>query len=339
VSASVKTHTPIRVTVLGAGSWGTTVASLVAGRHDTVLWARDPDDAAAIQRTRENAKYLPGAALPKRLRTTSDLAEAAGHAQVLIVGVPTSAFRATLVAAAPSVAPWIPVVSLSKGFEQGSRLRMTEVIRDVLPGRPAAALTGPNIAREIVDGSAAASVLATADLEVATELQRMLSRGVFRIYTNHDVVGCELAGALKNVIAIASGIAQGLFVGDNTRAAVMTRGLAELTRLGVAMGADPATFAGLAGMGDLVVTCMSPHSRNRFVGEQLGLGRPLEEILGDMTMVAEGVKTASTVHDIAAELGIPMPICETVYDVVTGQISASDAYRGLRAPGHEHQPG
>jgi glycerol-3-phosphate dehydrogenase (NAD(P)+) len=339
VSAAVKTHTPIRVTVLGAGSWGTTVASLVAGRHDTVLWARDPDDAASIQKTRENAKYLPGAVLPKRLRTTSDLAEAAGHAQVLIVGVPTSAFRATLLAAAPSVAPWIPVVSLSKGFEQGSRLRMTEVIRDVLPGRPAAALTGPNIAREIVDGSAAASVLATADLEVATELQRMLSRGVFRIYTNHDVVGCELAGALKNVVAIASGIAQGLFVGDNTRAAVMTRGLAELTRLGVAMGADPATFAGLAGMGDLVVTCMSPHSRNRFVGEQLGLGRPLDEILGDMTMVAEGVKTASTVHDIADELGISMPICETVYDVVTGQISASDAYRGLRAPGHEHQPG
>ncbi len=339
MSIGVKTHTPIRVTVLGAGSWGTTVASLVAGRHDTVLWARDPDDAEAIQRTRENAKYLPGAVLPKRLRTTSDLAEAAGHAQVLIVGVPTSAFRATLLAAAPSVAPWIPVVSLSKGFEQGSRLRMTEVIRDVLPGRPAAALTGPNIAREIIDGSAAASVLATADLEVATELQRMLSRGVFRIYTNHDVVGCELAGALKNVVAIASGIAQGLFVGDNTRAAVMTRGLAELTRLGVAMGADPATFAGLAGMGDLVVTCMSPHSRNRFVGEQLGLGRPLDEILADMTMVAEGVKTASTVHDIAEELGISMPICETVYDVVTGQISASDAYRGLRAPGHEHQPG
>lgn len=329
----------MRVTVLGAGSWGTTVASLVAGRHDTVLWARDADQAAAMQHSRENQKYLPGVRLPDGLRVTSDLAAAAGHAQVLIVGVPTSAFRATLEAAAPSVAPWIPVVSLSKGFEQGTRLRMTEVIREVLPGRPAAALTGPNIAKEIVAGSAAASVVATPDLEVAEALQRLLQRGVFRIYTNHDVIGCELGGALKNVVAIASGIAQGLFVGDNTRSAVMTRGLAELTRLGVAMGADPATFAGLAGMGDLVVTCISPHSRNRHVGEQLGLGRSLDDILGSMTMVAEGVRTASTVHAIAEELGITMPVCDSVYQVVTGQISPADAYRGLRPAGHEAQPG
>jgi glycerol-3-phosphate dehydrogenase (NAD(P)+) len=329
----------VRVTVLGAGSWGTTVAALVAGRHDTVLWARDPEQAQAIDRTRENAKYLAGVPLPDRLRATSDLAEAAGHAQVLIVGVPSSAFRATLTEAAPSVEPWIPVVSLAKGLEQHSRLRMTEVIREVLPGRPTAALTGPNIAREIAGGSAAAAVVATPDLEVAAALQRLLQRGVFRIYTNHDVIGCELGGALKNVIAIASGIAQGLFVGDNTRSAVMTRGLAELTRLGVALGADAATFAGLAGMGDLVVTCMSPHSRNRHVGEQLGLGRPLDEILGEMHMVAEGVRTATTVHEIAEEVGIAMPVCDTVYRVVTGQISASDAYLGLRPAGHEAQPG
>jgi glycerol-3-phosphate dehydrogenase (NAD(P)+) len=329
----------VRVTVLGAGSWGTTVAALVAGRHDTLLWARDPEQAQAIDRTRENAKYLAGVPLPDRLRATSDLAEAAGHAQVLIVGVPSSAFRATLTEAAPSVEPWIPVVSLAKGLEQHSRLRMTEVIREVLPGHPTAALTGPNIAREIAGGSAAAAVVATPDLEVAAALQRLLQRGVFRIYTNHDVIGCELGGALKNVIAIASGIAQGLFVGDNTRSAVMTRGLAELTRLGVALGADAATFAGLAGMGDLVVTCMSPHSRNRHVGEQLGLGRPLDEILGEMHMVAEGVRTAATVHEIADEVGIAMPVCDTVYRVVTGQISASDAYLGLRPAGHEAQPG
>jgi glycerol-3-phosphate dehydrogenase (NAD(P)+) len=329
----------MRVTVLGAGSWGTTVAALVAGRHDTVLWARNPDDAAAIQRSRENAKYLPGSPLPDGLRATSDLAEATGHAELLIVGVPTSAFRETLDLVKPTIAPWIPVVSLSKGFEQGTRLRMTELIREVLPGRPAAALTGPNIAREIVAGNAAASVIATPDLEVAAELQEVLHRGVFRIYTNHDVLGCELGGALKNVVAIASGIAQGLFVGDNTRAAVMTRGLAELTRLGVAMGADRATFYGLAGMGDLMVTCMSPHSRNRHVGEQLGLGIPIEEILGDMTMVAEGVKTASTVHDLAAELNITMPICESVYKVVTGEIDAPEAYNGLRTAGQEAHPG
>jgi glycerol-3-phosphate dehydrogenase (NAD(P)+) len=329
----------VRVTVLGAGSWGTTVAALVAGRHDTLLWARDSEQAQAIDRTRENAKYLAGVPLPDRLRATSDLAEAAGHAQVLVVGVPSGAFRATLTEAAPSVEPWIPVVSLAKGLEQHSRLRMTEVIREVLPGHPTAALTGPNIAREIAGGSAAAAVVATPDLEVAAALQRLLQRGVFRIYTNHDVIGCELGGALKNVVAIASGIAQGLFVGDNTRSAVMTRGLAELTRLGVALGADAATFAGLAGMGDLVVTCMSPHSRNRHVGEQLGLGRSLDEILGEMHMVAEGVRTAATVHEIADELGIAMPVCDTVYRVVTGQISASDAYRGLRPAGHEAQPG
>ncbi len=327
------------MTVLGAGSWGTSVASLVAARHDTLLWARDVDVVTAINQRHENPKYLAGLHLSDALRATSDLDEAAGHAQVLIVGVPTSAFRSTLERAAGSVAPWIPVVSLSKGLEQGTHLRMTEVIRAVLPGRPAAALTGPNIAREILTGSAAASVIATHDLEVAEALQRVLQRGVFRLYTNHDVLGCELGGALKNVVAIASGIAQGLFVGDNTRAAVMTRGLAELTRLGVAMGADPATFAGLAGMGDLVVTCLSPHSRNRHVGEQLGLGKGIAEVLSEMTMVAEGVKTAVVVHELAARLGLSLPVCEAVYDVVTGTIDAADAYSGLRQAGHEAQPG
>jgi glycerol-3-phosphate dehydrogenase (NAD(P)+) len=329
----------MRVTVLGAGSWGTSVASLLAGRHDTVLWARDEQLAETITRTNENTKYLPGITLPGPLRATSDLAEAAGHAQMLVVGVPTSAFRRTLEAAAPSVEPWIPVLSLAKGLEQDTHLRMTEVIAQVLPGRPAAALTGPNIAREIVSGCAAASVIATPDLAVAQALQRILQRGVFRVYTNHDVIGCELGGALKNVIAIASGLAQGLYVGDNTRAAVMTRGLAELTRLGVAMGAQPATFAGLAGMGDLVVTCMSPHSRNRHVGEQLGLGRSVEEIVAGMSMVAEGVRTAVVVHELAEMYEIAMPVCESVYDVVTGAIRADEAYRGLREAGHEAQPG
>jgi glycerol-3-phosphate dehydrogenase (NAD(P)+) len=315
------------------------VASLIADHHDTLLWARDAEHVAQIRTTGMNAKYLPDTRLPEQLRVTDDLAEAAGHAQVLVVGVPTSAFRTTLEAAAPSVAPWIPVVSLSKGLEVGTRLRMTEVIRDVLPGRPALALTGPNIAREILAGSAAASVLATADRDVAEAVQRILQHDVFRIYTNTDVIGCELGGALKNVVAIASGIAQGLFVGDNTRAAVKTRGLAELTRLGVAMGADPATFAGLAGMGDLIVTCMSPHSRNRHVGEQWGKGRPLEELHGDMNLVAAGVRTAITVHEVAAELDLTLPICETIHRVVTGRMSAADAYRGLRPAGSEDQPG
>jgi glycerol-3-phosphate dehydrogenase (NAD(P)+) len=218
---------------------------------------------------------------------------------------------------------------------------MTEVVKQVLPGRPAAALTGPNLAREIMAGQAAASVIATEDLSVAEALQREVRRGLFRVYTHHDVVGCEIGGALKNVVAIATGMAQGLGVGDNTRAAVMSRGLAELTTLAVAMGGEATTLAGLAGMGDLVATCMSPQSRNRYVGEQLGLGRPLEDVLGEMRMVAEGVKTVSTVVELAERHGLDMPIARTIDAVVTGRMRANEAYRGLvRVPaGHEADPG
>jgi len=216
---------------------------------------------------------------------------------------------------------------------------MTQVIKDVLPGHPAAALTGPNIAKEIMAGQAAASVIATEDLTVAAAIQGVLGADLFRVYLNHDVIGCEIGGALKNVIAIAAGIGQGLGVGDNTRAAVMSRGLAELTRLGVAMGAEAATFAGLAGMGDLIATCMSPHSRNRSVGEQLGQGRSLDEILHEMNMVAEGVKTATTVLELAARYGVHLPICEEINKVVRGEIPPVQAYRGLTPAGHEAEPG
>ena len=230
-------------------------------------------------------------------------------------------------------------MSLTKGLERDSLLRMTEVIKDVLPGHPAAALTGPNLAKEIMSGKAAASVVATEDLAVAVAIQRVLQLGLFRLYVNHDVIGCELGGVLKNVIAIAAGMAEGLGVGDNTRAAVITRGLAELTRLGVAMGGEAATFAGLTGLGDLIATCMSPQSRNRYVGEQLGKGRALDDMLAEMTMVAEGVKTAVTVMQLAERHGIDMPICDDIRRVVTGEISAADAYQGLGAPGHEAEPG
>ncbi|MDQ1487690.1 MAG: glycerol-3-phosphate dehydrogenase [Actinomycetota bacterium] len=331
----------MRVTVLGAGSWGTTVASLSAGRNPTLLWARNPDVAAAVNDKHENPAYLAGFTLPESLRATSDLGEAVSDAEVLVVGVPSHGFRAVLEEAAPHVPHWIPVVSLTKGFEAGTLFRMTEVIRDVLPGRVAAALSGPNLAKEIMAGNAAASVIATEDLAVAGELQRVLSRGLFRVYTNHDVVGCEVGGALKNVIAIATGIAQGLSVGDNTRAAVISRGLAELTRLGVAMGAEPATMAGLAGMGDLIATCISPLSRNRQVGERLGKGESIDDILASMSMVAEGVKTAHVVMDLAARHGVDLPICAEIRRVVSGEVSAPVAYRGLmaRAPaGHESGP-
>jgi glycerol-3-phosphate dehydrogenase (NAD(P)+) len=332
----------MKITVLGAGSWGTTVASIVAKRNPTTLWARDEDVARQIDEKHTNSRYLEGFDLPERLRGTSDLEEAVSDADVLVVGIPSHAFRDVLEQAAPHVRPWIPVVSLTKGFERGTLLRMTEVVKEVLPGRPAAALSGPNIAKEIMAGFAAASVIATEDLSVASALQDVLRRGLFRIYTNHDVVGCEVGGALKNVVAIAAGMAEGLGVGDNTRAMVITRGLAELTRLGLAMGGEEQTFAGLAGMGDLMVTCISRHSRNRFVGEQLGKGRPLEEILGEMTMVAEGVKTASLVMELAGKHGgVELPICSRIEGVVAGTQTVLEAYEGLMqmAPGHEAEPG
>jgi glycerol-3-phosphate dehydrogenase (NAD(P)+) len=325
--------------VLGAGSWGTTVASLVAPRHPTVLWARDPAVAKAVNTDHANAAYLPGFGLAGELSATADLAEAVTPADLVVVGVPTSGFRQVLEHTSAHLRPWVPVVSLSKGLERGSHLRMTEVIKEVVPGHPVAALTGPNIAREIMSGMAAAAVVATEDLEVAGAIQQVVTRGLFRVYLNHDVVGCEIGGALKNVIAIAAGIGEGLGVGDNTRAAVMSRGLAELTRLGVAMGAQPSTFAGLAGMGDLIATCMSPHSRNRAVGEQLGKGRRLDDILAEMHMVAEGVKTATVALELAERHGLDLPICTVIDQVVKGEIEPAEAYWGLTPAGHENEPG
>jgi glycerol-3-phosphate dehydrogenase (NAD(P)+) len=333
----------MRITVLGAGSWGTTVASILTRRdHESLIWARNPDTAAEINEQHTNSRYLPGFTLPTRLRATADLEEAARHAQMLVVGVPCGAFRATLEQVVPYLSPWVPVISLSKGLENGTLMRMTEIIKEVLPGHPAAALAGPNLAKEIMSGMAAASVIATEDLSVATAMQQVIRRQLLRVYTNHDVIGCEIGGALKNVIAIATGIAQGLGVGDNTRAAVISRGLAELTKLAMAMGGEPATLAGLAGMGDLVATCISPQSRNRYVGEQLGRGRPLDEILAEMGQVAEGVKTVHAAVALADRYGLAMPITRTIHRVVTGEITAVDAYAGLlrtHPAGHESDPG
>jgi glycerol-3-phosphate dehydrogenase (NAD(P)+) len=319
----------IRAAVVGAGSWGTTVAHLLAHNVETVLWARDPDVALEVQTKHTNSRYLAGYELRPDLQATSDIAEAIASADMIVMGVPSHGFRQTLHDLTPHIRAWVPVISLAKGLEQGTNLRMTEVINDVLPGHPYGVLTGPNLAKEILAGDAAAAVLAMSDPTIATRLQDLFSTSLYRVYTNDDVVGCELAGALKNIMAIASGMADGLGTGDNTRAAVITRGLAELSRLGMAMGGDPFTFAGLAGMGDLVATCVSPQSRNRHVGEQLGQGRTIDEIIEQMQMVAEGVKTVAVVRELAAEYGVEMPIADEVYRVVVEGQSAAEAYRGL----------
>lgn len=319
----------VQVAVLGAGSWGTTVASLVAGNAATTLWARRGELAAEIDERHENSTYLPGMTLSPALRATSSLEDAVWPADVLVVGVPSHGFRATLEEAAKYVRPWIPIVSLTKGLERGTAMRMTQVIDAVLPGHPTGVLAGPNLATEVLRGYAAASVVAMADEHIACSLQSLFASKTFRVYTNTDVLGCELGGALKNVIAIAAGMAEGLGVGDNTRAMVISRGLAEITRLGVAMGADPRTFAGLTGLGDLMATCMSPLSRNRTVGEMLARGRTIDDITAEMKMVAEGVKSCHVVLELADRYGVDMPIVREVDAVVNGGNHPSDAYRGL----------
>ena len=320
---------PIRVAVVGAGSWGTTVAHLAAHNAPTMLWARNADLAEAIDRRHVNDQYLKGYELHPDLRASSDIEEAVSNADVVVMGVPTHGFRATLQDVAKHIRPWVPIVSLSKGFELGTRLRMSQLCHEELPGHPVAVLTGPNLAKEILAGHAAAAVVATADEFIGSELQQVFATTLFRVYTNQDVCGSEVGGALKNVIAIAAGMADGLGAGDNTRAAVITRGLAEITRLGVAMGGDPMTFAGLAGMGDLVATCISPQSRNRFVGEQLGRGKAIDQIIEEMNQVAEGVKACRAAREFADELAVDMPIAGEVFAVCHEGRSAEDAYRGL----------
>ena len=331
----------LRVAVLGAGSWGTTVAALASHNVPVTLWARRAELAREINDQRSNERYLPGVPLPADLHATTSVEEAVSGADVVVMGVPSHGFRATLQEVDKSIRAWVPIVSLAKGLEEGSHLRMTQVIEEVLPQHKTAVLTGPNLAREIMGGYAAASVLAMEDDTMGQELQRVFRSGLFRVYTNRDVIGCELGGAFKNVIAIACGMGDAMGVGDNTRAAVITRGLAELTRLGVALGGNAATFAGLAGLGDLLATCVSPQSRNRHVGEQLGKGRSIDEIIEEMTMVAEGVKTCRVVMELADQHAIEMPIAREVYSVVHEGAPAQDAYRGLtrREAGAEHEPG
>jgi len=331
----------LKVGVLGGGSWGTTVASLVARKSETRIWARNSETVREINEQHTNKKYLPEALLNEGLIACNSIRECAENADVIVMGIPAQNFRSVLEEAKDVIRPWVPIVSLSKGLEKGTRMRMTQIIEEIMPGHPAGVLTGPNLAREIMAGQAAASVIAMVDDTIAEALQKIFSTGLFRVYTNEDVVGCELGGALKNIVAIAAGMGDGMGAGDNTRAAVITRGLAELTRLGTAMGGSPATFAGLAGMGDLVATCNSVQSRNRTVGYHLGQGRKLEEIINEMSMVAEGVKSAPVVMELAHQYNVDMPITQEVFNVVSGKATPREAFRGLlkRQTKSEADPG
>jgi glycerol-3-phosphate dehydrogenase (NAD(P)+) len=313
------------VAVIGAGSWGTTVASIVAPNTPTVLWARRADLVDSMRTARRNPSYLADFELPSELEFSDSLGDSLGRADVVVMAVPSHGFRDVLSEAARHVRPWVPVVSLSKGLERSSLKRMSEVVADELPGHPVAVLTGPNLAKEIMAGQPAAAVVAIDDKVIAEELQRIFTRPSLRVYTNPDVVGCEVAGVAKNVIAIASGMAAGMGFGDNTRATLITRGLAEMTRLGMAMGGEGLTFAGLAGMGDLIATCSSTQSRNNQVGLRLGQGESIEEIIASLTMVAEGVKSSPSLLDLARRHRVEMPITEQVVAVCHEGRSAREA--------------
>ena len=331
----------LKVCLLGGGSWGTTVAALVARNAPVTLWARNPETVQEINTRHSNETYLPGARLPEKLRATADIGEAVASADVIVMGIPSQNFRSVLQQVREHIRPWVPIISLTKGLELDTRMRMTEIIAEVLPGHPVGVLTGPNLAREIMAGQAAASVIAMEDAIIVRELQCLFSSGLFRVYTNTDVVGCELGGVLKNIIAIAVGMGDGLGAGDNTRASLITRGLAEISRLGCAMGGQPETFAGLAGIGDMIATCTSPQSRNRHVGMELGRGKSMATISAEMFMVAEGAKSAPAVMALADQHGVEMPIASDVYKVLSGETSAQRIFRGLLrvTAGAESEPG
>jgi glycerol-3-phosphate dehydrogenase (NAD(P)+) len=327
-----------RVVVLGGGSWGTTVASICARRGPTLQWVRSEETAKEINENHRNSRYLSDEVeLSETLRATTDFSEAANSADVVVMGVPSHGFRGVLAELSRELRPWVPVVSLVKGLEQGTNMRMSQIVDEVLPGHPAGILAGPNIAREVADGYAAAAVLAMPDQHLAANLAKMFRTRRFRVYTTDDVIGVEMAGALKNVYAIAVGMGYSLGIGENTRALVMARAVREMSRLGEAAGGQRDTFSGLAGMGDLIVTCTSKRSRNRHVGEELGSGKTIEEIIASMDQVAEGVKAASVIMEFAEQYRLNMPIAREVDAVVNHGANVEQAYRGLMAekPGHE----
>jgi glycerol-3-phosphate dehydrogenase (NAD(P)+) len=327
-----------KVVVLGGGSWGTTVASICARRGPTLQWVRSEETAKDINENHRNTNYLADdIELSESLRATTDFAEAAHAADVVVMGVPSHGFRDVLTELATELRPWVPVISLVKGLEQGTNMRMSQIVDEVLPGHPAGILAGPNIAREVAEGYAAAAVLAMPDQHQAAQLAQLFRTQRFRVYTIDDVLGVEIAGALKNVYAIAVGMGYSLGIGENTRAMVIARSVREMSKLGEAMGGQRDTFSGLAGMGDLIVTCTSQRSRNRHVGEQLGSGKSVDEIISSMNQVAEGVKAASVIMEFGDKYGLNMPIAREVDGVINHGCTVEDAYRGLaaEAPGHE----
>jgi glycerol-3-phosphate dehydrogenase (NAD(P)+) len=329
-----------RAAVVGAGSWGTAFAQvLVDAGTETLLWSRRPEIASAINTGHRNPDYLPDVELSPALRATHDAEEALTDAELVVLAIPSQTCRDNLGHFLHFISPGATVVSLMKGIELGTAKRMSEVIREVagIEEERIAVVTGPNLAREIAGRQPAASVVACSDLEVAGFVQKACNSGYFRPYTNHDVCGCELGGAMKNVIALAVGIASGLGFGDNSQASLITRGLAEMVRVGAALGADPLTFSGLAGVGDLVATCMSPLSRNRTFGENLGRGMSVGEVVAITRQTAEGVKSCDSLLELARRHGVAVPITEHVAAVVHEKLTVQEMLLSILSKDPKHE--
>lgn len=327
-----------RIVVVGDGGWGTALSIHLARKGLEVgLWCHDAQYAKHLHETRSNPRFLPGYAIPAEVRITSDLAEILPKADLLVSAVPTEFLRGVWSRLAPSLPPGLPVLSLSKGVERGTMLRPTQILADVVPGRPLAVMTGPNIAWEVAKGWPATSVAAGTDSNVVASIREHFSSSTFRVYSNTDAVGVELGGALKNVIAVAAGICDGMGLGHNAKAALLTRGVIEIARLGAALGGERRTFFGLSGMGDLMTTCYSPSSRNRTFGERVGRGERPQDVAASMAQIAEGVKSAAPVRDLARRHGLSLPISEEVYLLLHENRSPRESVEALMLRGRKDE--
>lgn len=326
--------------VIGGGSWGTALATVLSTKGPVKIWAIEPEVVAGINRDHRNPQFMRGFDLPHEITATLDLGEALTGAALICVVVPTHALRGVMARAAPHLTPGVPIVTASKGIENDSLMTMEEVLSATLPRAlraDLAFLSGPSFAQETIQRMPTVVTIAARFHEVAEEAQRAFATDWFRVYTSEDVTGVELGGALKNVIAIAAGVAAGLGLGHNTRAALLTRGVAEITRLAVARGANPLTLSGLSGMGDLILTCTGELSRNRQVGEALGRGRRLDEVLAGMNEVAEGVRTAKSAYELAAREGVEMPITTEVYRMLYQDKPPTQVVRDLMSRALKHE--
>lgn len=333
-----RVHGARHVVVVGDGGWGTSLAGLLSrGGREVSLWSYDPAYAAVLDRTRTNPKFLPGVEIPKAVRISSDLASLLPGADLLVSAVPTGYLRSVWEGPGPRLPRGLPILSVSKGLEEGTLLRPSEILRELAGDRPLAVLSGPNIAREIARGLPAATVVASANASLSATVQATFAGERFRVYSNPDVTGVELGGALKNVVALAAGMCDGMDLGANAKAALLSRGVLEMARLGETFGGMRRTFFGLSGLGDLITTCYSASSRNRTFGERLGRGERVADIVSSMQQVAEGVKTSGPVRGLMQRHSISMPICEEVYLVIHEGKAPHETVRSLMTRGPKNE--